>query len=125
MTYLKPFLLLCAIAMLTACKKDKEEIVLPTLYTEDVHVVGDQYVSASGIVSDEGGGTVSARGFCWGIFPEPTLNAGSVLNVGNGKGSFSSEIENLSGGTVYYLRTFATNEAGTAYGNTRQFTTVE
>lgn len=123
MTYLKPFLLLCAISMLTACKKDKEEIVLPSLYTEEVQVLGNEHIYASAIVSDAGTGTVSARGFCWSVNPQPTLSAGAVKNVGEGIGSFDMDIDNLQNGTVYYLRAFATNEAGTAYSNEIQFET--
>src|SRR5690606_24936612 len=123
MTYLKPFLLLCAIAMLTGCKKDKDEIVLPSLYTEEVQVLGNEHIYASAIVSDAGTGTVSARGFCWSVNPQPTLSASAAQNVGEGIGSFDADIDNLQNGTVYYLRAFATNEAGTAYSNEIQFET--
>jgi uncharacterized protein (TIGR02145 family) len=46
-----------------------------------------------------------------------------VIGVGNfttdasGIGTFVSNISGLTGGTVYYIRAYATNNAGTAYGN--------
>lgn len=54
---------------------------------------------------------------------DPTI-AGSHTTDGTGKGSFSSSITGLTPGTVYYVRAYATNSAGTAYGNQLMFTSV-
>jgi uncharacterized protein (TIGR02145 family) len=45
-------------------------------------------------------------------------------NNGTGTGSFTSSITGLSPGTVYYVRAYATNSAGTAYGNQQTLTTA-
>ena len=44
---------------------------------------------------------------------------------GNGIGLFSSQINNLQLGTTYFVRAYATNEIGTAYGNTVSFKTID
>lgn len=119
------FALLLGGVFFSGCEKDKDEIELPTLYTEEVEVLGDQHAMVSGIVSDDGGGIIDSRGFCWSVNPEPTITAGVVQNEGEGTGSFSTEMSNLQSGNIYYVRAFATNEAGTAYGNQRTFETME
>lgn len=78
---------------------------------------------AIGAVTAAGGGLVTVRGFCWNTNPIPTI-ANNRINVASGLGTFSADIANLTPGTTYYLRAFATNQAGTAYGNQISFTTV-
>lgn len=78
---------------------------------------------ASGIVTGTGGGTVTGRGFCWNTSPSPTI-ANSCITVASGLGIFNADITNLTPGITYYLRSFATNQAGTVYGNQISFTTV-
>ncbi len=78
---------------------------------------------AVGAITTGGGGIVTARGFCWNTNPTPTI-ANNRINVGSGLGTFNADITNLSPGTTYYLRAFATNQAGTAYGSQISFTTI-
>lgn len=111
-----------AVIVLCSCEKDDPEIALAQVSTTAVEVNGDQKAEASAKVTDRGGGNVSVRGVCWNTTGQPTVNH-SYLNSGHGLGEFSVDIMGLTGGTTYYLRSFATNEAGTAYGNTIQFTT--
>lgn len=78
----------------------------------------------SGAVSNDGGGTINARGIVYSSqTSSPTIDNSMVVNVGTGTGSISATINSLSGNTTYYARTFATNEAGTAYGALISFTT--
>lgn len=108
---------------LWSCKKDEPQINLATVKTTAAEVKGDQKATASGEVTDEGGGSVSVRGVCWNTTGQPTTND-FYLNRSDGLGTFSANLEGLEGGTTYYLRSFATNEAGTAYGNEIEFTTA-
>lgn len=94
-----------------------------TLITNSVTNITTTGALASGTVSTTGGGTVTTRGFCWNTSPTPTI-ANNRINIASGLGNFSADIASLSPGTTYYLRAFATNQAGTAYGNQISFTTI-
>jgi len=80
-------------------------------------------VSGGNIVSD-GGGAITARGICWATTTAPTIN-GSKTSNGTGTGSFISNLTLLLPGTTYYVRAYATNSSGTAYGNEVSFTTSQ
>ncbi|MGM0573813.1 MAG: choice-of-anchor J domain-containing protein, partial [Bacteroidota bacterium] len=78
-----------------------------------------------GEVVDNGGGLVSARGVVWSTNDNPTTDVNEGMTTdGSGIGSFTSELTGLSAGTNYYVRAYATNEAGTAYGTQETFSTV-
>jgi hypothetical protein len=97
--------------------------VLPTLTTISMSSITFTSSISGGAITNDGGATVTARGVCWSTSPNPTL-ANSFTNNGNGIGSFSSNITGLNSGTTYYVRAFATNNVGTAYGNQQSFTTL-
>jgi hypothetical protein len=71
-----------------------------------------------------GGATVSARGVCYSTSQNPTT-ANSLFNSGSGTGIFTSNITGLTPNTTYYIRAFANNSAGTAYGNEVNFKTMQ
>lgn len=96
---------------------------LPTVTTNNVTNITQTTATCGGNVTNAGGGTVTARGVCWSTSQNPTIN-NSHTNNGTGTGSFTSSITGLSPNTVYYVRAYATNSAGTAYGNQRSFTTL-
>lgn len=77
----------------------------------------------SGIVTAAGGGAVSSRGLCWSTSSLPTIG-NSRTDSGSGVGDFTGNISPLNPGTIYYVRAYATNQAGTAYGAQISFTTV-
>lgn len=101
---------------------DTEPIHLATLTTDDVSAITQTTAISGGNITDDGGGTVTARGVCWSISQSPTL-ADSYTDDGAGTGTFTSNITGLNTGTTYYVRAYASNEAGTAYGNEVSFTT--
>jgi len=77
---------------------------------------------ANGEVTDDGGGTVSDRGICWGTSANPTT-AGLHGHSGTGEGSFTYTITGLKGLIHYHFRAFATNGEGTAYSSDVEFFT--
>ncbi len=97
--------------------------VLTTLTTISISSITYTSSISGGAITNDGGATVTARGVCWSTSPNPTL-ANSFTNNGNGTGSFSSNITGLNSGITYYVRAFATNNVGTAYGNQQSFTTL-
>jgi uncharacterized protein (TIGR02145 family) len=76
-----------------------------------------------GDVTADGGGTITARGVCYGTTQNPDLTA-SFTTDGTGTGAFTSNLSGLTAGTLYYVRAYATNAAGTAYGTQVQFLTM-
>jgi uncharacterized protein (TIGR02145 family) len=94
----------------------------PTLTTTAVTSVTDTSASSGGNITDDGGAPVIARGVCWNTVGNPTV-ASSHTSDGTGTGSFTSNITGLDGNTTCYVRAYATNSAGTAYGNQVSFKT--
>lgn len=99
-----------------------QNVVIPTLTTSDVTNVSTNYATCGGNVTSSGYGTVSARGVCWSTSQNPTVSNPHTTD-GTGTGSFTSSITGLTENTTYYVRAYATNEAGTAYGDQKIFTT--
>ncbi|MCP4220478.1 MAG: BACON domain-containing protein, partial [bacterium] len=78
---------------------------------------------SGGAVSSDGGATVTARGLCWNTSGNPTT-ADTTLSIGSGTGTFSGTLTPLTQSTTYYVRAYAVNSVGTAYGNQVSFTTT-
>ncbi|MEX2370465.1 MAG: hypothetical protein WD578_05610, partial [Bacteroidales bacterium] len=77
--------------------------------------VTETTAESGGDISDDGGATVTERGVCWSTNQNPTT-ADNKTSDGTGTGSFTSSITGLTSNTTYYVRAYATNSAGTAYG---------
>ena len=99
------------------------EGVLPTLTTVTASGITSSTASTGGDIINDGGVAVTARGVCYSTASSPTI-ANSITNDGSGTGIFSSSLSGLSASTTYYVRAFATNAAGTAYGNQITLTTA-
>ncbi|NMC39447.1 MAG: hypothetical protein GYA41_14090 [Bacteroidales bacterium] len=97
-------------------------VTLPVVTTTAVSSVSLTSAVSGGNVTSSGGGSVTARGVCWNTSGSPTVG-GSHSSDGSGTGSFASSISGLTNGTVYYVRAYATNSAGTAYGPQIEFCT--
>jgi len=94
--------------------------VVPTVTTTAITNITTITATSGGNVTDDGGESVTARGVCWSTGQNPTT-AGSKTTNGTGTGVFVSNIINLTPGLTYYVRAYATNSMGTAYGNQRSF----
>ncbi len=98
--------------------------VVPTVTTGVFKATSGTTASGGGEVTNDGGATVTARGVCYSTKPNPTV-ADSKTTDGTGKGAFTSSLADLKGLTTYYVRAYATNSAGTAYGSEVSFTTPQ
>ncbi len=104
-----------------------EQVVFTTLTTPNLTTnlateITHTTATSGGNINSDGGLPVTARGVCWSTSPNPSITD-SHTNNDSGTGTFISNITGLSPSTTYYVRAYATNEAGTAYGNEVSFTT--
>jgi hypothetical protein len=88
----------------------------PVITTIDFSLLTSTSFNSGGNVSNDGGSPVIGRGVCWSTKENPTLEDDKTTD-GSGIGSFTSSITSLTPGTTYFLRAYATNSAGTAYGS--------
>lgn len=77
-----------------------------------------------GIISDSGASNVISRGVCYSSIANIPTIANTKTNDGSGIGSFVSFLFGLSANTTYYIRAYATNDVGTAYGDVKSFSTT-
>lgn len=98
-------------------------IVPPTIVTADVTAISYTSAVCGGDISSDGNAEVTERGICYGTTAQPTTKDSFIL-CGSGTGSFSTVLPNLQDGVTYYVRAYATNGKGTAYGEQKTFTTT-
>ncbi len=98
-------------------------IVPPTVTTAAVSNIQVTTAIGGGSVTDWGGDSVTARGVCWNTTGTPNINGSHTVD-GSDTGSYSSGLAPLVGNSVYYVRAYATNSAGTGYGNQVTFTSA-
>jgi hypothetical protein len=111
--------------------------------TSNIYVIGNQHavyiaaptvtttVAASSITNttaSSGGQTLSgtnitSKGVVWNTATAPTTSNSST-NDGTGTSNYSSSLSSLSPQTLYYIRAYATNAAGTGYGDEKTFRTL-
>lgn len=99
-------------------------IGLPVVTTNPLTSVTNSGVQSGGLISSDGGSPITARGVVWDTNPNPTVSLTTKTIDGTGLGNFNSIVSELTYNTSYYIRAYATNEAGTSYGAEQQFTTV-
>lgn len=102
--------------IINSCKKEE----VPTLTTSEIAGITETKATSGGTITDEGSGTVLERGVCWNSKRNPTIEHKKTTD-GAGDGNFSSILSGLRGGETYYVRAYATNKAGTGYGNEISF----
>jgi len=95
----------------------------PTVTTDPATAITQTSATSGGNVTSDGGATVTVRGVCWNTISNPTINDNKTID-GSGTGTFTSYLTGLTPNTHYYVRAYATNSVGTAYGNEITFTTL-
>ncbi|MCK9616352.1 MAG: hypothetical protein M0R21_00790 [Lentimicrobiaceae bacterium] len=97
---------------------------LPTVTTySPVYNITSTTAECRGEVTNDGGYTVYARGVCWSIYSNPTISDAHT-NDQSGMGTFYSYMTDLQPNTTYYVKAYASNTYGTAYGSQIYFTTL-
>lgn len=98
-------------------------IDLPTVVTTDVKNIKYNLAYVYGNVTSDGGAEVTERGVCYSTTVNPTV-ADTKFVVGKGLGTFTKVLLNLQEGTKYYVRAYAINQLGVAYGEELMFETL-
>lgn len=97
---------------------------IPTVTTEIASNITETSAISGGNVTSDGGAPITSRGVCWSTSHYPTIHNSINTSDGTSTGGFNSNLTNLTIGTTYYMRAYATNSVGTAYGNEVIFTTL-
>ncbi|MHA8089964.1 FISUMP domain-containing protein [Aquirufa antheringensis] len=91
--------------------------------TTSASSIGANTATSGGNITYNGGATVTVSGLVWSTSANPTTSDNKTTN-GAANGSFTSNITGLTPGTLYYVRSYATNSVGTSYGAQTSFTTL-
>ncbi|HPM87790.1 MAG TPA: fibrobacter succinogenes major paralogous domain-containing protein [Bacteroidales bacterium] len=102
----------------SSCSKKE----IPVLTTETVSSITIMSAKSGGNITDDGGADITERGVCYNTSGNPTKLNQRTSN-GTGTGTFVSNAMYLNPDTYYYLRAYATNKAGTGYGDVKEFHT--
>lgn len=97
---------------------------LAELTTTAVSAITSNSATLGGNITFDGSASITVRGVCWGTKAGPTIDLETKTQNGTGAGTFISGLTGLTPTTFYYARAYATNAAGTAYGNTVTFSTL-
>ncbi len=97
---------------------------IPKLTTSDVSNIETTAATCGGTITSDGGAAVTSRGIY--LSRTPGFETFDIITAeGTGTGTFSCQVSDLTPDFSYYVRAFATNNKGTAYGDTRSFKTLK
>lgn len=100
------------------------QIELPTITTTTATQITTNSAVAGGNVTSDGNASVTERGVCIATVSNPTTS-NTKVTAGSGTGSFTCNLTGMQANTTYYVRAYAINSKGTAYGEEVSFTTNE
>ena len=100
-------------------------VIVPTLSGTTVSEIGETSAKATATVVSDGGASVSGKGFCYSLTnSSPTIEGGSSILADTSTGnSITGVLKNLEPDAKYYIRAYAINGEGTAYGVVYTFST--
>ncbi len=100
-------------------------MILPLISTTEPSEIKTTSAISGGSISSDGASAISAIGVVWSFSPNATidLSTKTINDKGVGSYTYTSSIIGLIANTTYYVRAYATNSFGTAYGNEYRFTT--
>ena len=118
-------LIFCVIFVLPSCAdKDNETKTPAALTTLEVTAVTATSATAGGNITDAGDPAYTERGVCYAATVAPTVADTKIAIEGTGTGTFTVNLTGLTPNVAYYVRAYATGDAGTSYGNEVSFTTT-
>ena len=96
--------------------------ILPTVVTTPVTEIDYHSAKISGNVTSDGSAEVTERGICYSTIENPTTKSIKIVS-GKGMGGYTINLSNLQDSTTYYVRAYAINKKGIAYGEQVTFMT--
>ena len=95
---------------------------VPVVVTSEVTGITNMSAVCGGVVTSDGGYSIIERGVCYGTEHNPLVSGSHLVSEGD-MGSFTVNLTGLEPNTTYYLKAYAINSAGIAYGSEVSFTT--
>lgn len=113
----KTVIAMIVIMVIAACKKEKTSPTVPVVSTEELTNITSSSATAGGTIISNGNASITASGVVWSKTNNTPTLADSVISGTASSGHFTVNLANLAFGKTYYIRAYATNNVGTAYGN--------
>ena len=117
-------IVMIAVVIIAACKKEKTPVTAPVVTTAALTNITTSGATAGGTIVSNGDASIMASGVVWSKKNNTPTLADSVVNSTVSTGDFTVNLANLEFGKSYYVRAYATNSAGTGYGDVVMLTTV-
>lgn len=111
------------LTLTNSCNKEVLKSI-SVLTTNEVISVTATTAKSGGNITFDGNSAIKSCGVCWSLNPNPTILDERTIDTAT-KGIFTSSMTSLIAETTYYIRAYATNEEGTAYGNQLTFKTLQ
>jgi len=126
---MKNILLIAILFLLIfSCKKEESVVskaIPPVVKTNSSSEIASSTAKIWGEVVEEGSSAANERGFVYSEKnPSPSTSDNKVVS-GFGKGEFNALISSLIPKTKYYFKAYANNQSGIAYGDAKDFTTLD
>ena len=97
--------------------------MLPIVTTTSATNISYRSAKSGGIITNDGGAAITQCGVVYGKSPNPTIDKNDYRDSEKDTSIFVVDLNYLSVETTYYMRAYAINKVGIAYGNERSFKT--
>ena len=97
---------------------------LPAVTTNSASNITNTSATLGGNITNAGSPAYTERGICYSTSQNPTTDNTKVVIAGSGTGNYTTNVSGLTQNTTYYVRAYAINSAGTAYGEQMSFATT-
>ena len=117
------FIICLFLYFISSCKKEEIKKIIKVT-TDNVSQITTKSATLNGTIVDIGEG-ITEHGFYWSTTNNPTIELTTKTQLGskNSKGSFSSNLTNLTPNTTYYIRSYGSDGETVKYGNEKSFST--
>jgi len=132
MAFIKYASVICGMALLivAGCKKKNDSSPvdpgssLAQVTTAPVTAITASTAIGGGVITSDGGATITASGICWSQTNHLPVITDDTTKTTIAGGSFTGNMTHLQSSVTYYVRAYAINSVGTAYGNVISFNTA-